>query len=308
MKNLTVMFPGQGSQYVGMAKQFADSEWLKRADSALGFPLSKIMFEGPDDELRLTAFTQPAILTHSIALFDQLQKSKINVARVLGHSVGEYAALVAAKVLSFEDAVVSVHLRGKFMQAAVPVGAGKMIAILKVPAETIELACQNSSVGDEQVMPANYNEPGQIVISGHAAACERAITWLGENYKPAHRCIELNVSAPFHSSLMAPAAKELENHFKTITFNPNQTAYVANIDAKEYPVGTDGEVIRNNLIKQVDGSVRWTQSVEALPVDLCIECGPGRVLMGLGRKINRDLKIICLDKEDGFSELEGALS
>tara|TARA_R110000868_G_scaffold99515_1_gene273773 strand:+ start:976 stop:1902 length:927 start_codon:yes stop_codon:yes gene_type:complete len=308
MKNLTVMFPGQGSQYVGMAKEFADSEWMKRADSALGFSLSKIMLEGPEDELKLTAYTQPAILTHSVALFDKLQKSNIKVARVLGHSVGEYAALVAAKVLSFEDAVMAVHLRGKYMQAAVPVGAGKMVAVMKVPAETIELACKNSSTDSEQVMPANYNEPGQIVISGHAAACERAIKWLSENHSDPHRCIELNVSAPFHSSLMAPAATELANHFKTIKFNANEVSYIANIDAKEYAAGTDGEIIRNNLIKQVDGSVRWTQSVESLPTDLCVECGPGRVLMGLGRKINRDLKIICLDKEDGFSELEGALS
>ncbi|PIP90187.1 MAG: [acyl-carrier-protein] S-malonyltransferase [Bdellovibrionales bacterium CG12_big_fil_rev_8_21_14_0_65_38_15] len=308
MKNLTVMFPGQGSQYVGMAKSFENSEWMKRADAALGFSLSKIMLEGPEDELKLTAFTQPAILTHSVALFDKLQKENIKIARVLGHSVGEYAALVAAKVLSFEDAVMAVHLRGKYMQEAVPVGAGKMVAVMKVPAETIELACKNSSTADEQVMPANYNEPGQIVISGHAGACERAVKWLEENYKETHRCIELNVSAPFHSTLMKPAGEKLAAHFETIKFNANEIAYVANIDAKEYAAGTDGEVIKKNLIAQVDGSVRWTQSVEKLPTDLSVECGPGRVLMGLGRKISRDLKIICLDKEDGFTELQGALS
>lgn len=308
MKNLTVMFPGQGSQYVGMAKDFANSEWMKRADAALGFSLSKIMLEGPEDELKLTAYTQPAILTHSVALFDKLQKENVKVARVLGHSVGEYAALVAAKVLSFEDAVLAVHLRGKYMQEAVPVGAGKMIAVMKVPAATIEQACKESSTDTEQVMPANYNEPGQIVISGHAAACERAVKWLETNYTETHRCVELNVSAPFHSTLMKPAAEKLAKHFETIKFNANEVPYIANIDAKEYAPGTSGDVIRDNLIKQVDGSVRWTQSVEGLPTDLCTECGPGRVLMGLVRKINRDLKVISLDKEDAFSELQGALS
>lgn len=308
MKNLTVMFPGQGSQYVGMAKDFANSEWMKRADAALGFSLSKIMLEGPEDELKLTAYTQPAILTHSVALFDKLQKENVKVARVLGHSVGEYAALVAAKVLSFEDAVLAVHLRGKYMQEAVPVGAGKMIAVMKVPAATIEQACKESSTDTEQVMPANYNEPGQIVISGHAAACERAVKWLETNYTETHRCVELNVSAPFHSTLMKPAAEKLAKHFETIKFNANEVPYIANIDAKEYAAGTSGDVIRDNLIKQVDGSVRWTQSVEGLPTDLCTECGPGRVLMGLVRKINRDLKVISLDKEDAFSELQGALS
>src|SRR5690606_21050006 len=287
MKNLTVMFPGQGSQYVGMAKEFANSEWMKRADSALGFSLSKIMLEGPEDELKLTAYTQPAILTHSVAVFDKLQKENVKDARVLGHSVGEYAALVAATVLSFEDAVLAVHLRGKYMQEAVPVGAGKMIAVMKVPAATIEQACKESSSDSEQVMPANYNEPGQIVISGHAAACERAVKWLETNYTETHRCVELNVSAPFHSTLMKPAAVKLAEHFKTIKFSANEISYIANIDAKEYAAGTSGEIIRDNLIKQVDGSVRWTQSVETLPSDLCVECGPGRVIMGLVRKINR---------------------
>ncbi|MBT3586343.1 MAG: ACP S-malonyltransferase [Halobacteriovoraceae bacterium] len=314
-KSVTLIFPGQGSQYVGMGSQLKDHpsfEWLAKADKSLEYSLSKMMLDGPDEELKLTANTQPAILAHSVALFDKvwalLIKKEIKIDRVLGHSVGEYAALVAAKVLNFEDAVKAVHLRGKYMQEAVPAGAGKMVAIMKVPGEKIIEGCQASSTATEQVMPANFNEPNQTVVSGHTAACDRFVKWLEENHSDPYRAIELNVSAPFHSSLMEPAADKLKAHFDNIEFRPNELPYIANVDAKELPVGTSPEIIKENLYQQVAGSVLWSQSIEQLPDDtLCIEVGPGRVLMGLLRKINRNIKVISLDKDGAFEELEELL-
>lgn len=315
-KNVTLVFPGQGSQYVGMGSQLEGHpsyEFLAKANDALGYSISKIMLEGPDEDLKLTKNTQPAILTHSVALFDKaweiLLAKDIKIDRVLGHSVGEYAALVASKVMKFEDAVKAVHLRGKYMQEAVPAGAGKMFAIMKVPQDVIEKACAACSSESEQVMCANFNEPNQIVISGHASACDLAVKWIADNYKEAHRAVELNVSAPFHSSLMKPAAEQLKSHLDTIEFKENFYPYVANVDAKEYAPGTSPDTIRDNLYKQVDGSVLWTQSIQALPDDtVVLEVGPGRVLMGLLRKINRNIKVISLDKEGAFDELEEVLS
>ena len=315
-KSVTLAFPGQGSQYVGMGSQLeghSSYEFLARANDALGYSISKIMLEGPDEDLTLTKNTQPAILAHSVALFNKaneiLTSKEIKIDRVLGHSVGEYAALVAANVLSFEDAVKAVHLRGKYMQEAVPAGAGKMYAIMKVPQEVIEKACAACSSESEQVMPANFNEPNQTVISGHASACDLAVKWIEDNFKEAHRAIELNVSAPFHSSLMKPAAEQLKAHLDAVEFKENSYPYVANIDAEEYAPGTSADAIRDNLYKQVAGSVLWTQSIQALPDDtVVLEVGPGRVLMGLLRKINRNIKVISLDKEGAFDELQEVLS
>lgn len=315
-KSVTLVFPGQGAQYVGMGKGLEGHpsfEFLNKANGALDFDLKKMMLEGPDEELKMTANTQPAILTHSMALFDKaweiLLNKGVKIDRVLGHSVGEYAALCAAKVISFEDAVKAVNLRGQYMQEAVPAGKGKMIAVMKVPMEKIEECCKAVSLEDNEVMPANFNEPNQTVISGHAEACDRAVKWFEENISDPYRCVELNVSAPFHSSLMKPAREKLAEHLNTIEFRSSFVPYVANIDAKEYPADTAGEVIKQNLIEQVDGSVRWTQSIQALPDDtICLEVGPGRVLMGLIRKINRNIKVISLDKEGAFEELEELLS
>ena len=315
-KSVTLVFPGQGSQYVGMGKQLEGSpsvELFEKANSKLGFDLKNIMLNGPEEELKLTANTQPAILSHSVALYEKLipvlKRKNINIDRVLGHSVGEYAALVAAKAISFEDAALAVHLRGTYMQEAVPSGKGKMIAVMKVPMETIEKCCKEVSEEDNEVMPANFNEPNQTVISGHAEACDRAVAWFEKNMTDPYRCVELNVSAPFHSSLMLPAREKLSEHLNTIEFRPTLVPYVANIDAREYPADTPAEIVRNNLINQVDGSVRWTQSIQGLSDDtICIEVGPGRVLMGLIRKINRNIKVISLDKEGAFEELEEVLS
>lgn len=315
-KSVTLIFPGQGAQYVGMGKALeghSSYELFEKANETLGFSLSNLMFEGPEEELKMTANTQPAILNHSVALFKKLKEildaNGVTIDRVLGHSVGEYAALVAAGVMSIEDATKAVNLRGKYMQDAVPAGKGKMFAIMKVSEETIRKACEVSSEANSEVMPANFNEPNQIVISGEANACDRAVKWLEENVEDPFRAVELNVSAPFHSSLMRPAAEKLNEELKNFSFQANTIPYVANIDAKEYQVGTSADVIRNNLFKQVDGSVLWTQSFQDLADDtICIECGPGRVLMGLARKINRNIKVISLDKDGAFDELEELLS
>lgn len=312
-KKVTLLFPGQGSQYVGMGKNLA--AFFKRADEVLGYSLSNICFEGPEEELKLTKNTQPAILTHSFALLDWaqkiLQKNNVSIERVLGHSVGEYGALVAAGVFSFEDAVKAVHLRGRYMQEAVPAGKGKMFAILRTSEEWVRKACQESSspsTGDV-VTPANFNDPEQVVIAGTKEACERAVAWLGQHCPQKFRAIELPVSAPFHCPLMDPAAEKLAVDLKKISFHSPQIPYIANLDAKEYGVHTDPEIIRRNLIGQVAGSVLWLQSVQLIPSgSVCLEVGPGKVLKGLLRKINPELKVVCLDSETAEQELTEALS
>ncbi len=242
MKSVTLLFPGQGSQYVGMGnniRSFSECDKIfQQADQALDFKISELCKNGPEDQLKLTEYTQPAIVTHSIALFQKLkqilEQKNIKIERVLGHSVGEYSALVAAKALSFSDAVKAVHLRGKYMQEAVPAGEGKMFAILRVPQEWVEQACQASSTDKEQVMCANFNDPTQIVISGHTKAAEKAVAWLKDNYEGKQMAKELPVSAPFHSSLMEPAAQKLKSFLETIEMKSNEIAYVANIDAEEH--------------------------------------------------------------------------
>ncbi|MDH5581029.1 MAG: ACP S-malonyltransferase [Bdellovibrionales bacterium] len=309
---VNLLFPGQGSQYVGMGKVLEGKEsfqLLKKADDVLGYKLSKIMLEGPEEELKLTQNTQPAILTYSIALYQEvkkiLQDQGIEVDHVMGHSVGEYAALVAAGTLSFEDALLLVHNRGKFMQEAVPASEGAMYALLKVPEDIVEKACQISSRPGYVVMPANFNDPDQIVISGHNGACEDAVKWISENYELPHRAIALQVSAPFHSTLMKPASEKLAEIFEKVTFKPNSIPYIANIDSKVYVAGTPESTIRENLLNQVAGSVLWYQSFRKLQDESkCLEIGPGKVLFGLGRKINKSIKILPLDKENALTEME----
>lgn len=306
---VTVVFPGQGTQYVGMGQAFADSAYFSKANAATGYDLKKMMLEGPADDLKLTENTQPAIVAHSLMLFDKLQgllkQKNITVERVLGHSVGEYAALAAAGVMTFEEAVKAVHFRGKYMQQAVPQGKGTMYAILKQEEATIREACLNASTAEEKVSPANFNEPSQIVISGDKAACERAIKLMEETTGARVKAIELQVSAPFHCALMKPAELKLKPVLDEIKFQPLKFNYIANIDAKEYATDTNPEIIKENLIMQVCGSVLWTHSIQKLSDDtVIIECGPGKVLAGLIKKINPNLKVISLDNETGFSEVE----
>lgn len=308
---VTLVFPGQGSQYVGMGANFKDDpafNLFSRADQALGFNLTQLCLEGPEDKLKLTEFTQPAIVTHSLAMLEMLRPTlaiaNISIDRVLGHSVGEYSALVAAGSISFEDAVKAVNVRGRAMQEAVPVGAGKMIAILKIGEEWVEKACEAASTATEKVMPANFNDPKQIVISGHAGACDRAVAWLAENCPEKHGAIPLNVSAPFHSALMKPAADVMANYLASITIKAPQKTYIANVDARAYLPGSDTAGIRQRLVDQVCGSVRWTQSIAQLPSDTkYIEVGPGKVLAGLIKRIQPEARVLSLDTAGAFEKL-----
>lgn len=309
---VTLIFPGQGSQYVGMGKNLQSISEAKDiftiADDVSNQSITDLCFNGPEERLKLTENTQPAIVTHSIALFKRLEtilkEKNITIDRVLGHSVGEYSALVAAGAIGFEDAVKAVHLRGKYMQEAVPAGKGKMFAILRVPSDVVARACEESSTGDNKVMAANFNEPTQTVISGHAEACDRAVQWISDNFEGRSRAMELQVSAPFHSSLMEPAEKKLSEYLTNVEFKSNEIPYIANVDAKEYSNGSDGEVIKKNLVEQVCGSVLWSQSIASLPSDtVFIEVGPGKVLTGLNRKINKEFKTLALDTEAGFEGL-----
>lgn len=306
---VTVVFPGQGTQYVGMGKVFADFAHFEKANQAAGYDLKKIMLEGPAENLKLTENTQPAIVAHSLMLFDKLSpllaQKNITIERVLGHSVGEYAALAAAGTMTFEEAVKAVHFRGKYMQESVPAGKGTMYAILKQEEAVIREACEAASTADEKVSPANFNEPSQIVISGDKHACETAIRLMEEKTGGRVKAIELQVSAPFHCALMKPAELKLKPVLDDIKFQPLKFNYIANIDAKEYPTDTNPETIKDNLVKQVCGSVLWTHSIQKLSDDtVIIECGPGKVLAGLIKKINPNLKVISLDSETGFSEVE----
>jgi [acyl-carrier-protein] S-malonyltransferase len=306
---VTVVFPGQGTQYVGMGTIFSGHAHFASANSATGYNLEKLMLEGPAEDLKLTENTQPAIVTHSLIMFEKLKSildhKNIKIERLLGHSVGEYAALAAAGVIEFSDAVKAVHYRGKYMQESVPQGKGTMYAILKQSEATIIEACEAASNSEESVSPANFNEPNQIVISGDKVACETAIRLMGEKTNDRVKAIELQVSAPFHCALMKPAEIKLKSVLDKINFNPLKFPYIANVDAHEYGTDTNPALIKENLLKQVCGSVLWTQSIQKLSDEtIIIECGPGKVLAGLIKKINPNLKVISLDNETGFSEVE----
>ncbi len=309
---VTLVFPGQGSQYVGMGKNFLGTNQevvFETANTSLGYSIKNMMLEGPESDLKLTENTQPAIVTHSILLLEKLKpiliQKNIHIERVLGHSVGEYAALVAAGAIDFKDAVKAVHYRGKYMQEATPVGKGTMWAILKQSEEIIREACKLASTETEKVSPANFNEPNQTVISGDKPACDRAIKIMEEKTGGRVKAIELQVSAPFHCPLMKPAEIKLKNILENIKFQALSIPYVANVDAFEYASGTNEDKIRSNLLEQVCGSVLWSQSIAKLAKEtVIIEVGPGKVLAGLIKKINPEIKVISLDSETGFDEVQ----
>lgn len=314
MLEIIAVFPGQGSQYVGMGSKCEDQSLFDQANVALAIDLKNLCFTGPDEELKLTQNTQPAILTHSMTLWNELKdfcdQKNIKIKQVLGHSVGEYAALVAAESLNFEDAIKGVKLRGQSMQAAVPVGQGSMIAVLRAPAQIVADACQKAcELTGKTVQAANFNDPAQTVISGDKLACDKASEILKENPElPRVRTVELPVSAPFHSQLMKPAEIAMAQYFTEIDIKPNKIPYIANIDANEYPQGTEKTIIAQNLTKQVCGSVQWLQSIEQLNDEqLFIEVGPGNVLAGLIKRIKPNATTISMDKVDWRSELESLL-
>jgi [acyl-carrier-protein] S-malonyltransferase len=306
MGRLAFLFSGQGSQYPGMGRELAESYPSARAvfdeaDRVLGFSLSDLCFNGSEEALKLTENTQPAILAVSVAVQRILAEQGIRPDFVAGHSLGEYSALVVAGALSFADAVRLVRLRGRYMQEAVPVGEGAMAAILGLRPGQVAEICRKVSEG-QIVGPANLNSPEQTVISGHAAAVKRAVEQASAS--GAKRAVMLAVSAPFHSELMRPAQELLESDLRQIVFAPLQIPLVTNVDAS---IITSGEEARGALVRQVTLPVRWEDSMHELMeagATTFVEVGPGRVLSGLLRQIERSVH--CFNVEDTKS-LQSAL-
>lgn len=291
MSKTAYIFPGQGSQAVGMGKDLFDNfaaarETFEAADDALGFKLSEMCFAGDEADLQLTANTQPAILTASVAAYRAARAEGMTAPTVVaGHSLGEYSALVAAGVLDFADAVRTVRKRGSYMQEAVPVGVGAMAAILGLDVDSIEAGCAEAAQG-QVCSPANINSPSQVVIAGNAEAVDRACEILKE--KGAKRAIKLNVSAPFHCALMMPAQERLASELATLSYGGFEFPILHNVDAAE---STDENAVARKLTEQVSSPVRWLQTIEnmtASGVEKFIEIGPGKVLSGLVRQINKE--------------------
>jgi len=289
---IAFLFPGQGSQAVGMGRAFAESSksaaavW-KEADEALGFALSRLCFDGPEEELTLTVNTQPALLTASVAAAAALAERGIVPQLAAGHSLGEYSALVVAGALRFADAVKLVRKRGEFMQDAVPVGTGAMAALLGVDLPTAEQVCGEAAQG-EVVGVANINSPGQIVIAGHRTAVERAVQAAAE--RGGKKSVLLPVSAPFHSALMKPAADRLAAELERVAVSAPRFPIVRNVDAG---VTTSAEDVKPFLVRQVASPVRWTECVERLSREgagAFLEVGPGRVLTGLLKRTLEGLR------------------
>jgi [acyl-carrier-protein] S-malonyltransferase len=298
---MALLFPGQGSQAIGMGKDLAEKYPLARrtfeeADDALGYKLSAVCFEGPEDQLRLTEITQPAILTVSVAVLRVLETRMPRVSFLAGHSLGEYSAHVASGTFSFAEALRTVRNRGRYMQEAVPVGVGAMAAVLGMDLVKVTAVCRDAAQG-EVCEPANINSPEQIVISGNTAAVERAAKLADE--RGAKRAKLLPVSAPFHCSLMKPAQDRLEGDLNALRLQKPVYPVACNVDAE---LVTDDLRARDTLLRQVTGSVKWDACVRLLiaqGVQTFIEAGPGKVLCGLLRQIDRSKA--CLNVNDESS-------
>ncbi|MGE0827277.1 MAG: ACP S-malonyltransferase [Candidatus Binatia bacterium] len=309
-RTIAVLFPGQGSQSAGMGKALAErfpiaARVFAEADAALGFSLSRLCFEGPDEELKLTINAQPTIVATSIAAWRALQQETgLQPDYVAGHSLGEYSALVAAGALTLTDAVRLVRERGRLMQEAVPVGVGAMAALFNLSVEAVVQLCADVAQG-EVVAPANLNGGGQVVIAGHVNAVRRAIA--AAKNRGAKRAVELAVSAPFHCALMRPAADGLEAALSAVTVYPMLTGVVANVTADLNP---DSSRVKDLLVQQVTAPVRWEESMQKLQRLGCtgaIEVGPGRVLSGLLKRIVADMPCVSVSDPATLTEVQEVL-
>ncbi len=300
-----IVFPGQGSQAPGMGKDLAETfavarQVFEEADDALGFAISRLCFDGPAEDLQLTENTQPAILTVSVAAFRALRESGIDApAFVAGHSLGEYSALVAAGSLSLSDAVRTVRARGRYMQEAVPVGTGAMAAVIGGELDAIERICAEASQG-QVCSIANINAPNQVVIAGNTEAVDRAVELLSG---VARKVVKLKVSAPFHCALMKPAQDRLASDLEALNFSEPAMPVITNVDAR---ATTAPDELRDALVRQVSAPVRWVESMQLLMshgVDTFIEAGPGKVLSGLMRQINRDVQMLNVEDAASLQKL-----
>ena len=303
MGKVAFVFPGQASQYAGMGKELAEKHPAAKAvfdeaNNALGFSISRICFEGTEEDLKLTANTQPAILTCSVAIYRVLAERGLTPDYVAGHSLGEYSALVAAGALRFADAVQLVRKRGTYMQDAVPAGVGAMAAIMGLSPAVVADVCKRAA-GNDICAAANLNSPDQTVISGHAGAVKRAVELASQ--AGAKRAVILAVSAPFHSALMMPMQQRLEQDLRSTEFSNLQVPLVTNVDAD---TTTSGSEAREALIQQVSMPVRWEESVRLLieeGVNTFVEVGPGRVLTGLLRQIERSVAALNVEDEKSLA-------
>ncbi len=309
-RTLAFLFPGQGAQAAGMGKTLAQqfpiaAQVFAEADEALGVKLSTLCFEGPDDELKLTANAQPAIVATSIAALRVLeQETGARPAYVAGHSLGEYSALVAVGALTLSDAVSVVRERGRLMQEAVPVGVGSMAALFGLSAEDVSLVCTEAAQG-QVVTPANLNGGGQVVVAGHTEAVRRAITVAKS--RGAKRAVELAVSAPFHCPLMMPVAEGLARVLEAVAVAPLNVGVITNVTAE---VNTDAARVKELLVQQVTAPVRWEESMEKLSILGCeatVEIGPGKVLAGLLKRIVSALPCASFGDPSNLAEAKGVI-